>query len=88
MDTITVKRANVVLDISPDQKDYYLGQGFSVVDSTGSVVEETTKLTLEALNHKIVKMQKIIDEKDAEIARLKNSQSNGGGRGRKKQEVE
>lgn len=88
MGTITVKRANVVLDISPDQKDYYLGQGFSVVDNSGNVVEETTKLTLEALNLKIAKMQGIIDAKDAEIARLKSNQSSGGGRGRKKQDVE
>lgn len=78
-DTIMVQRANVILDISPEQKDYYKSQGFAVIDEDGSVVEETTSLSIDALNRKVKQLQSIIDQKDAEIARLKNS----GGRGRK-----
>lgn len=74
-DTIIVKRANVVLDISPDQKDYYLNQGYSVVDDKGNIVEDTKIQTVESLNRRIKELQKIIDDKDAEIAKLKKGNS-------------
>ena len=74
-DTIIVKRANVVLDISPDQKDYYLNQGYSVIDDKGNIVEDTKVQTVESLNRKIKELQKIIDDKDAEIAKLKRGNS-------------
>ena len=72
-DTIIVRRANVVLDISPDQKDYYLNQGYSVVDDKGNIVENTKVQTVESLNNRVKELQKIINEKDAEIAKLKKS---------------
>lgn len=74
-DTIIVKRANVVLDISPDQKDYYLNQGYSVIDDKGNILEDTKIQTVESLNHRIKELQKVIDEKDAEIAKLKKGNS-------------
>ena len=76
-DTIMVQRANVILSISPDQKDYYLGQGYAVIDETGKVVEETTALSVEALNRKVKELQEIIKSKDAEIAKLKGSAKQG-----------
>lgn len=80
-DTITVQRANVVLDISPEQKEYYLGQGYSVIDSSGKIIEGSTVPTIEGLNAQIQKLKAEIAEKDAEIATLKSNQ-----RGRKKNE--
>lgn len=74
VEKLTVQRANVVLDISPEQKDYYLGQGYSVIDDKGSIVEPSTVQTVEGLNARIAKLNRIIAEKDAEIARLKNGQ--------------
>lgn len=78
-DTIMVQRANVILDISPEQKDYYKSQGFAVISEDGSIVEESTSLSIDSLNRKVQQLQSIIDQKDAEIARLRNN----GGRGRK-----
>lgn len=74
MDKITVKRANVILDISPEQKDYYLSQGYSVIDENGEVVEETTAVSVEALNRKVKALQAELEKKDAEIAKLKKAQ--------------
>ena len=39
MASITVQRANVILSISPEDKDYYMGLGYSVIDDAGKVVE-------------------------------------------------
>lgn len=75
MDKITIQRANVVLDISPDQKDYYLNQGYNVINEQGQVIEETKSLTVEALNRKVAELQKVIDSKNAEIAKLKSTQT-------------
>lgn len=38
--TIKIRRANVVLDIPPEEKDIYLSKGFDVVDSDGGVLEK------------------------------------------------
>ena len=83
-DTIMVQRANVILDISPDQKDYYMSQGFAVIDEDGKIVEETKAVTVDALNRKVAELTKELEKKDAEIAKLKSG--NGGGRGRKSKE--
>lgn len=37
--TITVKRANVILGISESQLDYYISQGYDVIDETGKVIQ-------------------------------------------------
>lgn len=69
--TITVQRANVILDISPEQKDYYLGQGFSVIDDWGHVIEKTAVESNAELSAIILQLKKQLKEKDEEIARLK-----------------
>ena len=38
-DKITVQRANVILQISPQQVDYYLNQGYNVINAKGEVVQ-------------------------------------------------
>ena len=73
--TIMVKRANVVLDISPEQKDYYLALGYDVVDDKGGIVENSTIETTESLNRMIAELKKVIEEKDLEIAKLKKKVS-------------
>ena len=37
--TITVRRANVVLNISESQLGYYMSQGYDVIDETGKVIQ-------------------------------------------------
>lgn len=72
-DTIRVRRANVTLDISSDQKNYYLGKGYSVIDDNGKILEETTVPTIESLTNRIAKLQEELKKKDAEIEKLKAS---------------
>ena len=80
-DKITVKRANVELTIDSSQKDYYLGQGYSVIDDkTGEIVEDSTVQTVESLNRKIEKLQSLVDSKDAEIQKLKKQSSKSKGK--------
>ena len=38
--TIKIRRANVVLDIPPEEKDIYLAKGFDVVADDGDVLEK------------------------------------------------
>ena len=41
MNMITVRRANVVLDVPAEQKTEYLAKGFDVINANGQVVEAT-----------------------------------------------
>lgn len=69
---VTVKRANVELQIDASQKDYYLGQGYAVIDSsTGEIIEDSTVQTVESLNRKVENLQNLLEQKDTEIAKLK-----------------
>lgn len=75
MDTITVKRANIVLDISPDEKDKFLVDGFSVIDEKGNVVEEAIIKDIPTLTA-MVESLKVENEKlKNEITKLKSSDS-------------
>ena len=38
MDTIRVRRENVVLSILPHEKQDYMDRGFSVVDEKGNII--------------------------------------------------
>ena len=76
VNTITVQRANVVLDIDESQKDYYLGQGYSVIDAkTGEIIEDSTVQTVESLNNKLERMKALVEQKDEEIQKLKKQLS-------------
>lgn len=61
---IQVRRANVILDIPVDQKDYYKGLGYNVLGNDGQVVEETVPTDLATL-------QRFYKDAKAEIAELK-----------------
>lgn len=79
MNTIRVKRANVILDISSDEKDYYMSQGYSVINAlTGEVVEKamptdvpTLQLELTNANATITKLENDVKKLKAEIKKLK-----------------
>ncbi len=75
VNTVTVKRANVELTVDAAQKDYYLGQGYAVIDaSTGDVIEDSTVQTVESLNRRVAELQDLLEQKDAEIQKLKKQQ--------------
>lgn len=62
---ITVRRDNVLLDIPVEQKSYYMGLGYNVVDKMGNVLEETTPTDIGTL-------QRFFKDAKAEIAKLKD----------------
>lgn len=57
MGTITVRRANVILCISPDEKKYYTEQGFSVIDKDGKVVEQSLSSDVNELKILVTKLR-------------------------------
>lgn len=72
MDRITVQRANVVLDISPEDKAFYMQQGYSVIDpNTGIVIEEALPNDVDALRTLVTKCKEEIASLKLEISELK-----------------
>lgn len=68
MSTIRVQRANVILDIRPEEKERYMEQGYSVIDENGKVLEAALSNDVNALRTEVLKLRKELAEKDAEIA--------------------
>ena len=73
--TITVRRANVILDIPEYQKNEYLAKGFDVIDSQGRVIEYTTPSDINTLKTCYIQHVKEIAELKRQIAELKNSRT-------------
>lgn len=72
MSTIRVRRANVILDIRPDEKARYMEMGYSVIDTnTGKVIEEALSNDVNTLRTEVISLRKALSEKDKEIAELK-----------------
>lgn len=72
MSTIRVSRANVILDIRPDEKARYMEIGYSVIDTnTGKVLEEALSNDVNTLRTEVISLRKALAEKDKEIAELK-----------------
>ena len=77
MSTIRVRRANVVLDIRPDEKARYMEMGYSVIDTnTGKVIEEALSNDVNTLRTEVISLRKALAEKDKEIAELKSKAEN------------
>lgn len=74
MNTVRVQRANVILDIRPDEKARYMEMGYSVIDvTTGKVIEEAISNDVNVLRSQVIQYKNLIIEKDKEIAKLKAS---------------
>lgn len=76
----TIRRANVILDIKDDQIDYYLGQGFDVIDANGGVITKSTPRDVNGLTkayndhlNQIYKLQEENKQLKDEIAKLKKA---------------
>lgn len=61
VDKITVRRANVVFDISPEDKNYYMSQGFSVLDADGNVAEQAMSSDVGELQIQVQNLQKELE---------------------------
>lgn len=68
---VTVQRANVVLQISPQQVDYYLSQGYNVINEQGEVIQASVPKDLGTLQKAFVENEKTIESLQEEIADLK-----------------
>ena len=67
---IMVQRANVILDISPEDKKYYMSQGFSVIDEKGRVVEEAISNDVHTLQAQVADLKFKLEKANETIAKL------------------
>lgn len=82
---VTIRRANVVLDVKDDQVDYYVNQGYDVIDSTnGGVIKKSTPKDVSTLTkayhdhiEKIEQLEAKIKEQETEIKKLKKAKKAG-----------
>lgn len=68
---VIVQRANVVLQISPQQVDYYLNQGYNVIDEKGNVIKESIPRNLGDLQKAYIDHVAEIESLKEEIRKLK-----------------
>lgn len=71
MANITVRRANVILDISEAQKEEYLAKGFDVLGPDGKVIIKTTPNDINSLKKAYVELSKKVQDLEAENDKLK-----------------
>lgn len=75
MVNITVRRANVVLDIPEVQKNEYLAKGFDVIGADGKILERTVPNDLNSLKKAYAELTQKVKELEAENAELKKQLS-------------
>lgn len=68
---VIVQRANVVLQISPQQVDYYLNQGYNVIDEKGNVIQKSIPRNLGELQKAYIDHVAEIESLKEEIRKLK-----------------
>lgn len=66
-----VQRANVVLSISPEDKEKFMEQGYSVIDEKGNVIEYAMPTDVPTLQKLVRELESAVKLKDEEIASLK-----------------
>lgn len=65
-----VQRANVILDISPEDKKYYMSQGYSVIDEKGRVVEAAMSNDVHTLQAQVADLKYKLEKAEETIAKL------------------
>ena len=68
---VLVQRANVVLSVSPQQLDYYMTQGYDVINEQGEIVQASVPRDLGTLQKAFLEHTAKIEELEAEIQKLK-----------------
>lgn len=68
---ITVRRDNVLLDVPVEQKSYYMGLGYNVVNDKGETLEETIPTDIGSLQRFYKDAKQQIAGLEAEIESLK-----------------
>lgn len=67
---IRVERGNVILDIKPENLDYYMSLGYSQVDDKGNVIKKAIPTTIEELRKAYIENQETIEKLQFEIKKL------------------
>ena len=68
-DKLTVMRANIVLDISPDEKEYYIGQGYSVIDDSGEIIEKGMSSDVGELQIEVLALREEVENLKQKLAK-------------------
>lgn len=68
---ITVQRANVILQVPEDAKQYYMNQGYSVINDKGEIVEEATLTDVASLQAKVAALLELVKTQTETINSLK-----------------
>ena len=87
-DTIMVQRANVILEISEQEQDKYLAQGYDILDDSGNVVKKSIPTDIgrlrvayhealeeiEKLKAEVEKLTAQVKEKESEAVQVKEKE--------------
>lgn len=68
--TVTVQRANVVLQVPEEWVDRYIDQGYDVIDAQGNVIQASIPKDLGTLQKAYIEHTKKIEELEATIEQL------------------
>lgn len=69
--TITVQRANVILDVPEEWLDRYLDEGYSVIDAKGNIIRSAIPKDVGILQKAYLEHTQRIKELEEEIEQLK-----------------
>ena len=69
--TITVRRANVILDVSEDEAERYLDEGYDILDEKGNVVERSIPRDIPSLQAQLQDARKEVDKLKEQVKELK-----------------
>lgn len=69
--TVTVQRANVILDVPEEWVDRYLDEGYDVIDDKGNVIKKSIPRDLGTLQKAYMDHVRKIEELESEIKELK-----------------
>lgn len=75
MKTVTVRRANVVLQVEEDNVDKYIADGYSVIDEYGNVIKKSAPQTIQDYQDIIADLQRQLALANKEIEVLKQISS-------------
>ena len=70
MAMISVQKANVVLNVDADNKDYYLRLGYNVIDDKGRVIEKPVVNDIVQLQKENAELKAKVSELEAQIIEL------------------
>ena len=73
-DRIFVQRANVILEVKAEDKDFYMQNGYSVIDQNGTVIEKAMSNDVNELRVQVKELTEKLAQANATIAELRKAQ--------------